>query len=78
MGLKDIKVIRNKNGIAKSKWQAGDVGLMFKGNTYIHTFLVDHGDNIIDSNSVKTASNQIAVRSNKNYSAKVIIRYIGK
>ena len=78
VGLKDIMVIRNKNGIAKSKWQAGDVGLMFKGNTYIHTFLVDHGDKIIDSNSVKTASNQIAVRSNKNYSAKVIIRYIGK
>lgn len=85
-GLSDIKLIRNKNGIPKSDWQAGDICLKFVGNTFNHAFYYPGGKTVIDSTRIyndmskwtKTVlNNQIKERSWSNYSAKVIIRWTG-
>lgn len=76
--LKDIKVIRNKNGIPKSEWKAGDICIKFSGSTYVHTFYYMGNGKIFDSRSSGTTAKQIAVRSWDGYSCKMIIRYTGK
>ena len=86
-GLNDIELIRNKNGIPKSSWKAGDICLKFDGNVFEHVFYYPGGDTVIDSTRIYTdkkkwtpevIANQIKERSWKNYTAKVIIRYTGK
>lgn len=85
-GLKDIEVIRDKNGISKSKWKAGDICLKFSGSVFEHVFYYPGGTTVIDSTRIYTdkkkwtptvIANQIKERSYKNYTAKVIIRYKG-
>lgn len=79
-GLDDLKVIRNKDGIPKSQWEAGDICLKFSGDTYKHLFYYMGNGKIADSigSNGKVANNdQIAIRSYDNYSAKIIIRWIG-
>ena len=85
-GLTDIQVIRNKNGIPKSQWKAGDICLKFSGTVLQHVFYYPGNTTIIDSTRIYTdkskwtpavIAKQIAERSYKNYSAKVIIRYKG-
>lgn len=81
IGLNDIKVIRNKKGIPKSEWKPGDMCMRFSGSTYTHTFYYMGNGLIADStgSNGKVANNkQIAIRSYKKYSAKIIIRYTGK
>ena len=76
LGIHDIQVIRNKNGIPKSKVRAGDMCYYFQGSSCVHAWF-SIGDNLmIDANSYKDPAKQIAVR--KAMSCKVIIRYIGK
>lgn len=86
-GLNNIELIRNKNGIPKSAWEAGDICLKFDGNVFEHVFYYPGGDTVIDSTRIYTdkkkwtpevIANQIKERSWKNYTAKVIIRYTGK
>ena len=81
VGIDNIIVIRNnKKNIPKSQWQAGDICLQFNGNKYTHTFYYRGGGYITDStgSSGKVPNNQqITTRSYSNYSAKVIIRYLG-
>lgn len=78
IGIKDIKVIRNNGkNVSKSKWKAGDIGMKFDGNTYKHTFYIMGDGKIADSSNRSDDKNDIAVRSDKNYSARVIIRYTG-
>lgn len=85
-GITDIKLIRNKNGIAKSKWQAGDICLKFGGSVFEHVFYYPGGNTVIDSTRIyndkkkwtpAVIAKQIAERSYSNYSAKIIIRYTG-
>ena len=85
-GLNDITIIRNKNGIPKKQWKAGDICLKFSGDTFEHAFYYPGGDTIIDSTRIyndkskwtpAVKAKQIAERSYKNYSAKVIIRWTG-
>lgn len=79
-GLSDITLIRNKSGIPKSEWKAGDICFRFSGNTCTHLFWYKGNGRIVDScGSSGNIPNdtQIAERSYKNYSAKVIIRYTG-
>ena len=79
-GLSDIKIIRNKNGIPKSQWKAGDICLRYVGNEFNHVFYYMGNGKIADStgSSGNVANDkQIGVRSYDNYSAKVIIRWIG-
>lgn len=77
-GLKTIKVIRSKKGIAQKNWKAGDICLMFKGSKYIHTFYYMGNGKVADAGNYSDKAKQIAVRNSKNYTAKVIIRYTGK
>ena len=80
IGIKDIKVIRNNGeNVPKSKWKAGDIGMMFNGRTYKHTFYYMGNGKIADSSGRGgDGSKDIAIRSYDNYSARVIIRYTGK
>lgn len=81
IGLNDLKVIINKNGIPKSEWKAGDICMRYKGSTYNHNFYYMGDGKICDShynNGKVSNDNQIKVRSYKNYTAKIIIRYLGK
>lgn len=79
VGLNDIKVIRNggKN-IPKSEWREGDICLMFSGSKYTHTFYYMGNGKIADSRSGSSDASEIAVRDYGKYSARIIIRYIGK
>ena len=78
VGIKLIEVIRNKNGIPKSKWNAGDICMKFDGDTYKHTFYYEGNGKISDSSHRGgDGSNDIAIRDYKNYSAKVIVRFMG-
>lgn len=78
-GIKDLKLIRNKNGIPKSQWKRGDIGIQFSGRKYVHTWYRIKDGKIFDSRSLngKNVSKQIAVRSDKNYTCKMILRYTG-
>lgn len=81
VGLSNIKVIRNKNGIPKSQWKAGDICLLFSGSTYVHTFYYMGNGKIAEatgSNGKVPNNDQIRIKSYSNYSAKIIIRYLGK
>ena len=80
VGIKDIKVIRNGGkDVPKTKWEAGDIGLMFSGKTYKHTFYYMGNGKIADSSGRGgDGSNDIAIRNYGSYTARVIIRYTGK
>lgn len=79
VGIKDIKVIRNGGkAIPKKDWKKGDICIMYDGAEYQHTFYYMGGGKIADSRSGSKPSNEINVRSYKNYTAKAIIRYVGK
>lgn len=75
VGIKDIKVIRN-NGkdVPKSQWRAGDIGLMFKGKEYKHTFYYMGDGKVADSSNYSDDKKDIAIRGYGNYTARVIIR----
>lgn len=79
VGINNIQVIRNNGkNVAKNKWRAGDICIMFKGKTYHHTFYYKGGETIIDSSVADgKPANQIKARGYKNYSARIIIRYLG-
>ena len=76
LGVKDIKVIRSKKNLPQDKLKAGDMCYYFKGNTCQHAFFYIGNGKMIDANSYKEKSKQIAVR--KAMTCKVAIRYVGK
>ena len=75
LGLSDLKVIRNKSGIPKAQWKAGDICLQFNGSTYKHMFYYMGDGKVADAGNYKNVKSQIAIRDYSNYSAKIIIRY---
>ena len=81
IGLKDLKVIINKNGIPKSQWKAGDICMHFSGDKYVHNYYYMGDGKIAEStgSSGKVPNDdQIRIKKYTNKSAKIIIRYIGK
>ena len=83
IGLDDIQVIRNNGkAIPKSKAKAGDIALLFDGNTYKHTYFIMSDSKVADSTGSGSKENQI--RADRNFDGryvsgmKVIIRYTGK
>lgn len=83
IGIKDIQVIRNKNGIPKSQAKPGDIAALFvNGNDYQHTYFIMSDSKIADSTHGKTKADDI--RADRNFSGryvsnmKVLIRYTGK
>lgn len=70
-----VTVIRNRNGIPKSKFKKGDICALFSGNKYVHTWLCGQNGWIADSS--RGYSNTIGVRKKFNSyakSTKLIIR----
>ena len=81
VGLKDLKIIRNKKGVPKSQWKAGDILGAFKNGKYYHTMYYMGNGQIAESTGLsgKTpVNNQIRIKSYSNKSSCVIVRYIGK
>ncbi len=83
IGIKDIKVIRNnKKVIPKSKAKAGDIALLFNGNTYTHTYFIMSNSCVADSTGSGSKANNI--RADRKFDGryvsgmKVLIRYTGK
>lgn len=78
VGIDDVEVLRNNGkNVPKSKWQPGDIGMQFVGDTYKHTFFIMGDGKIADSSGRSKTADQIAVRNDNNYSARVIIRWTG-
>lgn len=80
IGITNIEVIRNnKKTIPKSQAKPGDIGLLFDGNTYKHTFFIMSGNKIADSTGSGSKANHI--RADRTFSGryvsglKVIIRF---
>ena len=78
LGISQLKVIKDKNGISKKLWKPGDICIKYSGNTYVHTFYYMGNGKIFDSRSSGTAAKQIAIRDWSSYTCKMIIRYTGK
>lgn len=83
LGIKDIQVIRNKNGIPKSQAKPGDMGALFiNGTECQHIFIVMSDSKIADS--TQGATNADDIRADRSFSGgyvnklKVLIRYTGK
>lgn len=80
--IKEIKVIRNKNGIPKSDAKAGDMAAIFHGTEYYHTFIVMSSSKLCDATTQSPKENNI--RADRSFSGayvsdlKVLIRYTGK
>lgn len=82
IGIKDIQVIRNNGkAIPKSKAKAGDIALLFDGNTYKHTYFIMSDSKVADSTGSGSKANNI--RADRNFDGryvngmKVLIRYNG-
>ena len=80
--INDIEVIRNKNGIPKSKAQAGDMASYFiNGDDYQHTYFIMSSTKVADATTQSPKANNI--RADRSFSGryvnnmKVIIRYTG-
>ena len=82
IGLKDIKVIRSKKALAKSKAKAGDIALLFDGSTYKHTYFIYSDTKVCDSTgSTKSKADNIKIRDFKGRyvsGMKVLIRWTGE
>ncbi len=81
IGLNDLKVIINKNGIPKSQWKAGDICMHFNGSEYVHNYYYMGDGKIAESTGLSGKvpnDNQIRIKKYDSKKAKIIIRYIGK
>ena len=77
-GLKNIKVIVDKNGISTSKLKKGDIIAYFSGNTYKHTALYVGSGKIADCTSGRKPNIKYGVKSYSKWKIKIAIRYTGK
>lgn len=78
LGVKSIKIIRNKKGIDPKKIQKGDLVIFFKGKKYVHTTLGVGAKKIADCTSSRTPNIKYGVKSYTKWTPKLIIRYTGK
>lgn len=78
IGNDNIKLIRNKNGIPRSEWKQGDICIKFSGKKYVHTWYRVAEGKVFDCRGLKDTAKQIAIRNDKKYTCKMIIRYTGK
>lgn len=78
LGVKKLKIIRNRKGIDPRKIQAGDLVIYFKGKKYRHTTLGVGPKRIADCTSSRKPNIKYNVPSYKKWTPKIIIRYTGK
>ena len=79
VGLKDIKVIRNKSGVPTSQLRKGDLIMYFDGNTFSHMAMYIGNGLITDS--ARGHSPQVKYGASINWlgdKVKIVIRYTGK
>ena len=77
LGVKSLKIIRNKKGIDPRKIQKGDLVIYFKGKKYVHTTLGVGAKRIADCTSSRTPNIKYGVKSYTKWTPKLIIRYKG-
>lgn len=78
IGLNDIKLHRNKNGLDIKKLKPGTVIAYFKGNNYIHTALVVEGGKIADCTSGRKDNIKYGVAPYAKWTIKLAFEYTGK
>ena len=78
IGLNDIKLHRNKNGLDIKKLKPGTVIAYFKGNNYIHTALVVEGGKIADCTSGRKDNIKYGVTPYSKWTIKLAFEYTGK
>ena len=78
IGLNDIKLIRNKNGISTSELKAGDIIAYFDDSGYVHTALYIGGGQITDCTSGRSDNIKYGVSNYTGWKIKLAFRYIGK
>lgn len=79
IGLNDVYLIRDPNGLSLSKLKAGDVIAYFtRGGSYIHTALYIGNGQIADCTSSRADGIKYGVNSYSNYVIKLAFRYTGK
>lgn len=79
IGINDIELIRNKKGIPKSQWKAGDIMMQWRNGKYGHTFFYMGDGKVADSTQSGGvgAKNNIAIRKYNSYTACLIVRLAG-
>lgn len=78
IGLDDIQLIKNANGISISQLKAGDIIAYFTGSGYIHTALYIGNGQIADCTSGRADGIKYGVPSYNTYTIKLAFRYTGK
>ena len=76
--VKNIKVLKNKKGLALSRLEKGDIIVYFDGNDYKHTALYIGDGKIADCTSGRKQSVKYGVKSYSKWKIKEAIRYTGK
>lgn len=78
LGIKDVKVIRNRNGIPLSKLKKGDWIAYYTSKGYAHTALYLGNGKIADCTSGRTPNIKYGAPSYTGMTIKLAIRYTGK
>ena len=78
LGISDITIIRNKNGISLSKLKRGDWIAYYTKSGYKHTALYIGDGKIADCTSTRKPNIKYGVKSYTTMTIKVAIRYTGK
>ena len=76
--VKNIKVLKNKKGLALSRLEKGDIIAYFKGDDYVHTALYLGDGLIADCTSGRKDNIKYGVPSYTKWKIKEAIRYTGK
>ena len=78
IGLNDVYLLRDPNGLSLSQLKKGDVIAYFTGSGYIHTALYIGNGLIADCTSGRSDGIKYGVSSYSNYKIKLAFRYTGK
>lgn len=81
VGIKDLKVIRNKKGIPTSEMKKGDVLLHFSGGSYRHATLYVGNGKLHDATGGRNPNIKYGTKLSgwyKNNPPKILVRYEGK
>lgn len=78
IGLNDIKLYRNKNGLSFSQLKKGDIVVFFKGSNYVHTALYIGDGKIADCTSGRSDNIKYGATPSNKWTIKMAFRYTGK
>lgn len=78
IGLNDVKLYRNKNGLDINKLKPGTIIAFFSGNNYVHTAIVVGGGKIADCTSARSDGIKYGVNPSTKWKIKLAFEYTGK